>query len=191
MTLKSKVEVASDKHRWHPSPLLGQVVLVTTVDPDGSVNVAPKSWISMVSFGPPPVVMFGCNLRHRTARNALAVGQFVINVPGHDLISSAWAVGGESPGEGEERFRRHGLTPREAIRLGPPRIEECVAHLECELDGTREWGEEVAIFGRVVAVSMDAALMSGAVSERYRQLSPFFFAESGWAAKLGSLEAVR
>lgn len=188
--MKSKVEVPCDKHEWHPSPLLGQVVLVTTVDADGLPNVAPKSWISMVAFGPPAVLMFGCNHSHRTARNTLATGQFVVNVPGHDLVASAWAVGGDSPGEGEDRFGRHGLTPRPAARIDPPLIEECVAHLECELDGTREWGRELAIFGRVVAVSMDADLLSGSVPERYRSLAPFFFAESRWAAKLGELENV-
>ena len=144
----------------------------------------------MVAFGPPAVVMFGCNLRHRTARNTLSVGEFVINVPGHKLLSATWAVGGESPGEGHERFRRHGLTPCPAIRLRPPRIEECVAHLECELDGTREWGEELVIFGKVVAVSMDSSVLSGDVLERYRKLAPFFFAESGWAANQGSLESI-
>jgi flavin reductase (DIM6/NTAB) family NADH-FMN oxidoreductase RutF len=166
------------------------VVLVTTVDPAGVPNVAPKSWISMAAFGPPAVVMFGCSLRHRTAQNALSVGEFVINVPGHELLRAAWAVGGGSPGEGPERFRRHGLTRRPSTRVRPPRIEECVAHLECELDGTREWSEEVAIFGRIVAVSMDADLLSGDTPERYGRLAPFFFAESGWAAGLGPLEPV-
>lgn len=189
MTLKEKVEIPCDKHQWHPSPLLGQVVLVTTVDANGIPNVAPKSWISMVAFGPPPVLMFGCNHDHRTARNALETGQFVVNVPDQDLIATAWAVGGKSPGEGEERFRRHGLTPRPAVRLDPPMIEECVAHLECEVDGTREWGREVAIFGRVVSVSLDARLLSGSVPERYGALAPFFFTEARWAARLGELES--
>ncbi len=188
--LKSKVEVPGDKHEWHPSPLLGQVVLVTTVDRDDIPNVAPKSWVSMVAFGPPAVLMFGCNKRHRTARNVFATGQFVVNVPSAGLVDSVWAVGGESPGDGEERFRRHGLTPRSAVRLRPPRIEECVAHFECEFDGAREWGEELAIFGRIVAVSVDASLLSGSVQERYHEMAPFFFAEPGWAAMLGSLKPV-
>lgn len=182
--------MSTDKNDWHPSPLPGQVVLVTTVDPDGVANVAPKSWVSMAAFGPPPVVMFGCSLRHRTARNALSAGEFVINVPGRELMGAAWAVGGRSSGEGPERFRRHGLTRRPSMRVRPPGIEECVAHLECELDGTREWGGEVAIFGRIVAVSMDADLLSGETPERYGKLAPFFFAEPGWAAVLGPLEPV-
>ena len=69
-----------DKHAWSPSPLLGQVVLVTTVDESGTVDVAPKSWVSMVSFAG-PTLGFGCNVEHRTYRNLVATGEFVVNVP--------------------------------------------------------------------------------------------------------------
>jgi flavin reductase (DIM6/NTAB) family NADH-FMN oxidoreductase RutF len=72
----NKVSIETDKHQWNPSPLPGQVVLVTTLDDDGRASDATKSWISMVAFGPPPVVMFGCNLWHATARNVRASGEF-------------------------------------------------------------------------------------------------------------------
>ena len=163
MGLTSKADISCDKHEWSPSPLLGQVVLVTTIHPDGTPNVAPKSWVSMVAFGPPPVVMFGCNHQHRTARNALGTGEFVINVPGVDLMEASWAVGADVSAEGLDRFHRNGLTALPAIRVRPPRIEECLAHLECEVEGSRDWKEEVAIFGRVVAVSMNTDLLAGDV----------------------------
>jgi hypothetical protein len=50
---KPKVSLAPDKRGWHPSPIMGQIVLVTTLNADGVSNVAPKSWISMVAFEPP------------------------------------------------------------------------------------------------------------------------------------------
>jgi len=51
-----------DKHSWSPSPLLGQVVLVTSVDAHGVIDVAPKSWASMAAFAG-PIVGFGCAVR--------------------------------------------------------------------------------------------------------------------------------
>ena len=69
--MKGKVTLDLDKRAWHPSPLVGQVVLITTLNEDGTSNVAPKSWISMMAFEP-PILALGCNREHWSARNILA-----------------------------------------------------------------------------------------------------------------------
>jgi flavin reductase (DIM6/NTAB) family NADH-FMN oxidoreductase RutF/predicted enzyme related to lactoylglutathione lyase len=165
--------------------LPGQVVLVTTLDEEGRPCVATKSWISMVAFGPPPIVMFGCNLGHATARNIRALGEFVINVPGADLAEICWALGSEETVPGAERLTRHGLTTTASQAVRPPRVAECRAHIECELDATKQWGQEVAIFGRIVAVSLDGRALHGEEPSRYDALAPFFFLEGGWTARMG------
>jgi len=187
---EAKIEIPADKRRWSPSPLPGQVVLVTTVDAEGRPNVAPKSWISMAAFGPPPVLMFGCNRDHETARNVAQTGELVVNVPGRALAATCWAVGADRRADRAGRFERHGLTPIPSLCVAPPRIEECQVHLECELEGDREWGREVVFFGRVVSCSLDARLVQGGLSDRYRALSPFFFLEASWAAPLGEVSEV-
>ncbi len=185
----SKIELPLEKRSWHPSPLPGQVVLVTTLSTDSEPNVAPKSWVSMVAFGPPPVLMFGCTLDHATARNATEHGAFVINVPGHDLMTNSWQCGGDATVRGMARFAACGLTPIPSMRVAPPRIKECRAHLECETAGFREWEKrEVAVFGKIVAASADASVFDGDPTVRYRHLSPFFFLEDGWAAPLGAAQ---
>ncbi len=40
--MKEKVAFDPDKHTWRPSPLIGQIVLVTTLNADGASNIAPK-----------------------------------------------------------------------------------------------------------------------------------------------------
>lgn len=180
-----KVSMGTDKRAWHPSPLPGQVVLVTSLTPDGRPSVATKSWISMVAFGPPPILMFGCNRSHATARNVLATGEFVVNVPGVDLSATAWAVGSDHATPGVDRFDRHGLSTVAAEVVAPPRVAECHAHLECKLDRIESWGEEVGIFGQIVAGSIDRWALGGDEAARYGSLSPFFFLESGWLAPLG------
>ncbi len=186
----SKIEFPIDKHDWQPSPLPGQVVLVTTLAADGEPNVAPKSWVSMAAFGPPPVLMFGCTFDHATARNTMQRGAFVINVPGQDLVEQAWRCGSDSTTQGAARFGACGLTPVPSARVAPPRISECRAHLECETDGYREWGREVVVFGRIVAASADTGALEGDQAARYSYLSPFFFLEDGWAACLGVARSV-
>ena len=177
-----KIAVDPDKRQWHPSPLPGQVVLVTTVDAQGQPGVATKSWVSMAAFGPPPVVMFGCSLEHATARNIQSTHAFVINIPGAELTQTCWAVGSDPSVRGPDRFERYGLTPLSAEVVAPPRIAECRAHLECKLDGVQTWGSEIAIFGRVVAASIDERATAGDAPLRYDALAPFFFLEGGWTA---------
>ena len=79
--MKEKLSLTLDKHAWRPSPLLGQIVLVTTLNEDGQSNIAPKSWISMMAFDP-PLLALGCNLNHWTARNILRTGEFAVNIMG-------------------------------------------------------------------------------------------------------------
>lgn len=185
-----KVDMPLDKHEWSPSPLPGQVVLVTTLSGEGTPNVAPKSWISSAAFGPPPVLMFGCNLDHATATNAVASGEFVVNIPGHDQIESAWRCGSDPKLHGGERFDACGFTPLPARKVAPPLIAECRAHIECHTCGTKEFGREVVIYGEVVSISADAALLEGEPADRYTALSPFFFLEKSHVAGLGAANSV-
>lgn len=167
-----KRDVPLDKHDWHPSPLAGQIVLVSSHDQDGNANVAPKSWVTMVAFAG-PIVAFGCNVGHATYRNVLATREFVINIAPTTLADRVWAL---SDLHGEERRRDSGLTLEPAAAVAAPRVAECTAHLECVLDEIKEWGDEVLIFGRVVAVRTE---------DSYGALDPMFFLENGTYAPLG------
>ena len=81
-------EMPLDKWQWSPSPLPGQVVLVTSVNADGEVDVAPKSWVTMMSTGEIPLIGFGCTMEHRTAHNVMATGEFAISVPDESLATT-------------------------------------------------------------------------------------------------------
>lgn len=185
-----KVDFPVNKREWRPSVLPGQVVLVTTIDERGQPNVAPKSWVSMAAFGPPPKIMFGCTLDHATARNALASKEFVINIPGEEIAERCWACGMDSKTRGPDRFSKHRLTPIPSTEVRPPRVAECPGHLECRLDSSRQWDREVVLFGNIVAASIDSRALEDDLAERYRLLAPFFFLEIGWTAPLGPARQV-
>jgi len=171
--MKEKRNLPLDKRAWHPSPLLGQVVLVTTCNEDGTSNVAPKSWVSMMALDP-PVLAIGCNLEHWTARNILRSGEFVVNVPGADLVQVVWACHGLPHPRPVEAA---GLTPLPSRKVRPPKIEECKAHLECTLDRVLTYRREVVLLGRIVAVSVDAEALRS--SDPYSYLRMFVFLEGG------------
>jgi len=151
--VKTKVPLLLDKRSWKPSPLMGQVVLVTTLNEDGQSNIAPKSWISMMVLEP-AILALGCNLTHWTARNAIRTQEFVVNIPGAELAEVVW----KSHSLPHPRpVASAGLTPIPAQLVAPPLVEECKAHLECKLQRHLAFGNEVILLGCVVAASIDRA----------------------------------
>ncbi len=171
--MSKKVPFSPDKRAWHPSPLLGQIVLVTTLNEDSTSNVAPKSWITMVAMDP-PILAVGCNLKHWTARNALARREFVVNVPGAELVQVIWDCSALPHPRPVEAI---GLTPLPGLAVQPPRIQECKAHLECVLDQHIAYGDEVLLLGRIVAASIDEAATEAA--DAYKYLRIVVFLEDG------------
>lgn len=166
---KQKVPFSADKIVWHPSPLLGQVTLVTTCNADGSSNVAPKSLVSMMVFHP-PVLALGCNLTHATAQNIRRGGDFVVNIPGAELAGKVWASH-ELPHP--RPVEAAGLTAIPADQVKSPRIAECKAHLECVCERELVYGEEVIFLGRIVAASIDREALEAPDPYAYLRLFAF------------------
>lgn len=171
--LSSKQALDPDKRTWHPSPLPGQIVLLSTINDKGQPNVAPKSWISMAAFEG-PIVGFGCNIEHRTYQNIIAVDQYVINIPSERLVKTIWSL---LRHHGLERLKRCGLTLAPAEKVKAPIIVECTAHLECKLVRIVKFGREVMIFGKIVAASIDRDCVEASRASRYSVLRPIFFLE--------------
>jgi flavin reductase (DIM6/NTAB) family NADH-FMN oxidoreductase RutF/catechol 2,3-dioxygenase-like lactoylglutathione lyase family enzyme len=191
MTNYGKVEMSPSRHDWQPVPLPEQVVLVTTVDSEGKPHIATKTRFSVISYGPPTILVLAVRTEYRTARNIEETGQFVINIPGDDLVATSWVIGLEHQAHGSELFDENGLTPIPAIELSPPRIAECRAHLECEVVELKPFDGELAVFGKIVAASMNSDIAKeDTLSARYKKLSPFFFLEAGWTASLGPSRSV-
>jgi uncharacterized protein YciI len=67
-----------------------------------------------------------------------------------------------------------------------PLVSECRAHLECIYDDDKRYGDEVMIFGRIAAMSVDAECLEGESPAQYFHLRPVFFLEDG---TYGALDA--
>jgi flavin reductase (DIM6/NTAB) family NADH-FMN oxidoreductase RutF len=179
-----KVEISPAKSSWHPSPLLGQVVLISSRNTRGEIHVAAKSWISMAAANP-PVLVLSCRISHRTAINILETREFVVNIPGDDISERVWKAGERLDQLAGENGS--GWTYSPALKVSAPLIKECKAHLECVLHATNRLNsEEIVLFGQIEAVSLDESLMKGTAEDRYKQLRPLLFLEEGL---YGTLEA--
>ena len=117
------------------------VALVSTVDEQGQVNLAPFSFFTGVG-SVPPTVLFCPTLRratehaagHRkdTLHNVELTGEFVVNVVSEALAGAANATAAEVAPEVDE-FELAGLTPLQSDVVKPPRVAESPAQMECKL----------------------------------------------------------
>jgi flavin reductase (DIM6/NTAB) family NADH-FMN oxidoreductase RutF len=181
-----KVGLSGAATECHSPPLVDQVVLVTTCNKDGTTNIAPKCWASMVASNPPHVA-FNCNRGHGTARNILRSREFVVNIPGVELAEKVWRIPGlPHPRSVEDA----GFTALPANKVTPPRIAECRAYLECTLVEQKKFGDEVWLLARVVAASADPKVARAkdpfAVMRSFVYLEPQTFGIMGRANRIGS-----
>lgn len=110
------------------------IAWVTTVDPQGRVNLAPFSFFN--AFGAnPPIVVFSPTLRRDgtkkdTLLNVEATGEFVVNAAVNSLAEQLNQTAKELP-FGESEVTLAGLHTLPSTKVRVPRVAESPVHLEC------------------------------------------------------------
>lgn len=121
------------------------VALVSTLNEDGSANLAPMSSVWWLGYN----AMLGFGVRSKTPQNLLRTGECVINLPDVTLVSAVDRLArttGSDPvpphkvamgyrHEGD-KFGAAGLTPEPSLAVAAPRVRECPIQLEAKLAGT-------------------------------------------------------
>ncbi len=158
------------------------VGLVTTIDHRGQPNVATFAWIMSTSHDPELIAVSVAEARYTYE---CLTDEFVVNLPTKDLVEHVWIVGKLS-GRNTNKFHAAGLTPIPSIAVQPPRIAECVTHVECRIVETVETGDHTIFVGEVVAKSGNAdAIKDGILNEH---VEPLF--HLGGAAFLSGRERI-
>jgi flavin reductase (DIM6/NTAB) family NADH-FMN oxidoreductase RutF len=129
------------------------VTLITTLSKDGSVNAAPHGWVTVVDYDPPQL-LFLVNTKHNTYRNVKETREFVVNIPGADMIREIWVTQKHFP-SGTDKLKEAKLTVLPSEKVKPPRIMECKAHIECKVSWTRIIGSACLVLGSIEAISVD------------------------------------
>lgn len=159
------------------------VVLVSSLNEDGSANLAPMSsawWLGRSC-------MLGFGARSHTPANILRTGECVLNLPSVAQVAQVNRLArttGSDPvpphkvamGYRHERdkFGVAGLTPLEADCVAPPRAAECPVQLEAVLEGTHPLaasdparrGRLIALEVRVVRVHVDERIRMAGYASR-------------------------
>jgi flavin reductase (DIM6/NTAB) family NADH-FMN oxidoreductase RutF len=112
------------------------IAWVTTVDPEGRVNLAPFSFYN--AFGAnPPVVVFSPTLRRDSSKkdtllNVEATGEFVLNAAVQSLADKINLSSKELP-RGQSEVELTGLHLLPSVKVRPPRLAESPVTMECKL----------------------------------------------------------
>lgn len=138
------------------------VALVSTVDLNGVANLAPFSFFSGVGANPPTVLFCPTvrattssnpDMRKDTLRNVEETGEFVVNIV-DECISVAANTTSAEVAPGVDEFVLAGLTRVASDVVGPPRVAESPAQMECKLMQViytnRAPGGGVIVLGEVV-----------------------------------------
>ena len=165
---------------------------ISSMDPQGRVNLAPYSFFNAVAYTPPQV-MFAATGNHAfgglkdTVKNVEETGEFVVNLATWDLREQMNASAVPAPREINE-FEYAGLTPGKSELVQPPRVAESPVHLECTYTQTVNLltdepdNPNTVVFGQVIGIHIaDWAITDGIVDTA--KLQPI--------GRLGYLDYVR
>lgn len=128
---------------------VGPLVLVGTLEDDGTPDVAPKHMA--MPLGWQNRYCFVCSPRHATLRNAIARGTFTVSFPHPDqVVDASLAAGGRAEDSSKPSLAAVRTFPATAVE--GPLVEGCALYLECRLDRVIEdLGENALVMGEIVA----------------------------------------
>lgn len=152
------------------------VLLISTLNEDGSANLAPMSSAWWLGWG----CMLGLTSGSKTTENLVRTGQCVLNLPSQDQVAAVDRLAlttGSNPVPKfkdfmgfryvPDKFGRADLTIQASDLVAPPRVVECPVQMEAELNAVHPFGignprirtEISALEVRIVAVHVDPAIV--------------------------------
>jgi len=144
-------------------PWLNSVVVprpiawVSSVSVDGVDNLAPHSFFTIAGIDPAVVCFTSVGLKD-SLRNILATKEFVVSVCTAQLIEQVNLTGTDYPPDVSE-FDAVGVTREPSLRVTPPRVAESPVAMECRLVDTTSFGDCTVVFGQVVHLAVDEAVL--------------------------------
>ncbi|TCK17171.1 flavin reductase (DIM6/NTAB) family NADH-FMN oxidoreductase RutF [Thiogranum longum] len=127
------------------------VVLVSTVNEDGSYNLAPMSSAFWLGWR----CLLGLTAFSKTTQNMIRTGECVLNLPSVNEVAAvnrlALTTGSDPVPEFKlrkgyrheaDKFGLAGLTPMASETVAPPRVRECPVQLEARVTSSHGVGED-------------------------------------------------
>ncbi len=121
------------------------IAFVSTIDKNGTANLAPFSFFNCFGSNPPTLVFSPARsgrtgATKHTHDNVLEVKECVVNIPHYDMLYQM-NLAAHMYEKGVNEFSKSGLTPVESVTVKPPRVAECFVQFECEVKDVIETGQ--------------------------------------------------
>lgn len=131
------------------------IAWITSLNRNGSVNLAPFSFFNAVGSDPIYVVA-GIGRRSDgstkdTARNIVTGGDFVVNLVTEDLLDAMNVSAADFPPDQSE-VTAAGLCTAKSAKIASPRLAEAQVSLECRLFSTQALGANTLVVAEVVMI---------------------------------------
>ncbi|MCW4025593.1 MAG: flavin reductase family protein [Candidatus Bathyarchaeota archaeon] len=156
MSVKTQVNFSSAYRLLHPM----HTVLVSCVGNAGKPNITTVAWAMPTSVKPALVAISLAATRH-SHKLIEESGEFIINIPTLETLQAVYACGNLT-GRSFDKFKKANLTPMPAKKVKAPAIQECIAHIECEVADQFKTGDHTVFAGKI----LDAYADMGAFSEQ-------------------------
>jgi flavin reductase (DIM6/NTAB) family NADH-FMN oxidoreductase RutF len=156
MSAKLPVNINSAYRLLHPM----HTVLVSCIGNSSKPNIITLAWAMPTSSNPPLLAVSIAPGRH-SHKQIEESGEFVVNIPTLDIIQAVYACGSLT-GRSFDKFKRTNLTPMPGKKVKAPAIRECVAHIECEVDGQMTTGDHTIFVGKILEAYADMGTFSDA-----------------------------
>ena len=182
-----KINFPIDKRKWRPSLIPGPIALISTYSLEGQPNIAPKSWLQMVSMER-PILMFSGSRGFTTENNIIKTRCFGVNFVDYELAPKVF---GCLEWFGQERIEKCGFTMSPASEVNAPLVNECKAHLECRLHSTHEVGSGFIVFGEIVAASINEDILKAKHEDMYKLFDQILFLEDNIFSRISKIYKVK
>lgn len=133
-------------------------VVLLSVRGKETPNIITLSWAANVCSDPPSIVV-GIRPNRHSYDMVKDAGEFVINIPGFDLLEATKFCGTKS-GRDYDKFEECNLTPIQGSKINAPMIGECPINLECKITNVVPVGSHDLFIAEVLAVHLDDSLLN-------------------------------
>jgi len=145
------VPLPVDSPIWSSFFTVAPLVIVGTVEEDGSADLAPKHMAMPLGWS--NYFCFACSPRHATQRNAQRSGEFTVSFPRPEQIVETSLTAGPRDEEGDKPALE-AVATFPAGEVDGVLVRDAALWLECRLDRVVEgFGENTLIVGEVVAAA--------------------------------------
>jgi len=160
------------------------VVIITTRNANGETNAAPYAMCMEVCHTP-PLLALGVGQTKDTYNNIKASGQFIVNVPGQDILRNLMVAAIRFPPETNELVEAR-LNELPGLKVNVKRVKECKLHYECVVEWIKKAGNHYIVVGKVVSATGSKKVLTDDFRVKFDKLKPVHYVGRGTDTFLGT-----